>query len=133
MKSTEIDYNDVGTFPKFAHAVIKILLEMLKWMMTKQPPAMKIRGRAIFQPIHVMALFGFSVRKFQRIRSDDEMEYMISSDGQTIFIYEDQVQDYIDRTFISSRSPEARERIEKRNKKNNLNAGTKTGSRHKYQ
>lgn len=38
MKKTEIDYNDVETFPKFAKAAIRIMLEMLRCMMKKKEP-----------------------------------------------------------------------------------------------
>lgn len=131
MNTNEIDYNDVGTFPKFSRAVIKILLEMLKWMITKQPPARKIGDRYIFLPIHVMKMFGFSLRKMQRVRSDGEMEYMISDDGQTIFHYDTHIQQYIDSKFVSSRSPEAEARMQKRCKKANLTNGSKSGARHK--
>lgn len=37
MKKTEIDYNDVGTFPKFARVVTRILLEMLMHDEPKRP------------------------------------------------------------------------------------------------
>lgn len=122
MKKTEIDYNDVGTFPKFAKAVIRILLEMLKCMMKKkEPPVLSINGRMIYLTEHLMKLLGFSVRKIRQLRSDDEIEYMISEDGNVIFHYESHIQDYIDRTFVSSRSPEGIIRKQKRNERfNNL-------------
>lgn len=122
MKKTEIDYNDVGTFPKFAKAVIRILLEMLKCMMKKkEPPVLSINGRMIYLTEHLMKLLGFSVRKIRQLRSDDEIEYMISEDGNVIFHYESQIQEYIDRTFVSSRSLEGIIRKQKRNERfNNL-------------
>lgn len=122
MKKTEIDYNDVGTFPKFAKVVVRILLEMLKCMMKKkEPPVLAINGRMIYLTEHLMKLLGFSVRKIRQLRSDDEIEYMISEDGNVIFHYESQIQDYIDRTFVSSRSPEGLIRKQKRNERfNNL-------------
>lgn len=122
MKKTEIDYNDVGTFPKFAKAVIRILLEMLKCMMKKkEPPVLSINGRMIYLTEHLMKLLGFSVRKIRQLRSEDEIEYMISEDGNVIFHYESHIQDYIDRTFVSSRSPEGIIRKQKRNERfNNL-------------
>lgn len=110
MKKIEIDYNDVGTFPKFSKVVIRILLEMLKCMMKKQPPILSLNGRMVFLTEHVMKLFGFSVRKVRQLRADDEIEYMISEDGSSIFHLESHVQDYIDRTFVSSRTPEGERR-----------------------
>lgn len=125
MKKTEIDYNDVGTFPKFSKAVIRILLEMLKCMMKKkEPPVLSVNGRMVFLTEHVMKLLGFSVRKVRQLRADDEMEYMISEDGNHVFHYESQVQEYIDRTFVSSSSPEGRKRRQIRNNRfNNLGTG----------
>ena len=122
MKKTEIDYNDVGTFPKFAKAAIRIMLEMLRCMMKKkEPPVLSVNGRMIYLTEHLMKLLGFSVRKVRQLRADDEIEYMISKDGSVVFHYEDQVQDYIDRTFVSSRSPEGRLRKKMRNERfNNL-------------
>lgn len=124
MKKTEIDYNDVGTFPKFAKAVIRIMLEMLRCMMKKkEPPVLSVNGRMIYLTEHLMKLLGFSVRKVRQLRADDEIEYMISKDGSVVFHYEDQVQDYIDRTFVSSRSTEGRLRKKMRNERfNNLGA-----------
>ncbi len=110
MKKIEIDYNDVGTFPKFSKVVIRILLEMLKCMMKKQPPILSLNGRMVFLTEHVMKLLGFSVRKVRQLRADDEIEYMISEDGSSIFHLESHVQDYIDRTFVSSRTPEGERR-----------------------
>ena len=110
MKKIEIDYNDVGTFPKFSKVVVRILLEMLKCMMKKQPPILSLNGRMVFLTEHVMKLFGFSVRKVRQLRADDEIEYMISEDGSSIFHLESHVQDYIDRTFVSSRTPEGERR-----------------------
>ena len=102
MKKTEIDYNDVGTFPKFAKAAIRIMLEMLRCMKKKkEPPILSINGRMIYLTEHVMKLFGFSVRKIRQLRADDEIEYMISKDGSVVFHYEHQVQEYIDRTSVS--------------------------------
>lgn len=125
MKKTEIDYNDVGTFPKFAKAAIRIMLEMLRCMMKKkEPPVLSVNGRMIYLTEHLMKLLGFSVRKVRQLRADDEIEYMISKDGSVVFHYEDQVQDYIDRTFVSSRSPEGRLRKKMRNERFN-NLGTK--------
>lgn len=125
MKKTEIDYNDVGTFPKFAKAAIRIMLEMLKCMMKKkEPPVLSINGRMIYLTEHVMKLLGFSVRKIRQLRADDEIEYMISKDGSVVFHYEHHVQEYIDRTFVSSRSPEGMERRKLRNERfNNLGTG----------
>lgn len=124
MKKTEIDYNDVGTFPKFARVVTRILLEMLKCMMSrKDPPVLSVNGRMIYLTEHVMRLFGFSVRKVRQLRADNEMEYMISADGTVVFHYDDQIQEYIDRTFASSRSPEGLRRKNIRNNRfNNLGA-----------
>lgn len=124
MKKTEIDYNDVGTFPKFAKAAIRIMLEMLRCMMKKkEPPVLSVNGRMIYLTEHLMKLLGFSVRKVRQLRADDEIEYMISKDGSVVFLYEDQVQEYIDRTFVSSRSPEGRLRKKMRNERfNNLGA-----------
>ncbi len=110
MKKIEIDYNDVGTFPKFSKVVVRILLEMLKCMMKKQPPILSLNGRMVFLTEHVMKLLGFSVRKIRQLRADDEIEYMISEDGSSIFHLESHVQDYIDRTFVSSRTPEGERR-----------------------
>ena len=106
MKKTEIDYNDVGTFPKFAKAAIRIMLEMLRCMMKKKdPPVLSVNGRMIYLTEHLMKLLGFSVRKVRQLRADDEIEYMI------------------DRTFVSSRSPEGRLRKKMRNERfNNLGA-----------
>lgn len=125
MKKTEIDYNDVETFPKFAKAAIRIMLEMLRCMMKKkEPPILSINGRMIYLTEHVMKLFGFSVRKIRQLRADDEIEYMISKDGSVVFHYEHRVQEYIDRTFVSSRSPEGMERRKLRNERfNNLGTG----------
>ena len=124
MKKTEIDYNDVGTFPQFAKAAIRIMLEMLRCMMKKkEPPVLSINGRMIYLTEHLMKLLGFSVRKVRQLRADDEIEYMISKDGSVVFHYEDQVQEYIDKTFVSSRSPEGRLRKKIRNERfNNLGA-----------
>lgn len=124
MKKTEIDYNDVGTFPKFAKAAIRIMLEMLRCMMKKkEPPVLSVNGRMIYLTEHLMKLLGFSVRKVRQLRADDEIEYMISKDGSVVFHYEDQVQEYIDRIFVSSRSPEGRLRKKMRNERfNNLGA-----------
>lgn len=124
MKKTEIDYNDVGTFPKFAKAAIRIMLEMLRCMMKKkEPPVLSVNGRMIYLTEHLMKLLGFSVRKVRQLRADDEIEYMISRDGSVVFHYEDQVQEYIDRTFVSSRSPEGRLRKKMRNERfNNFGA-----------
>lgn len=125
MKKTEIDYNDVGTFPKFAKAAIRIMLEMLRCMMKKkEPPVLSVNGRMIYLTEHLMKLLGFSVRKVRQLRADDEIEYMISKDGSVVFHYEDQVQEYIDRTFVSSRSTEGRLRKKMRNERFN-NLGTK--------
>lgn len=125
MKKTEIDYNDVGTFPKFAKAAIRIMLEMLRCMMKKkEPPVLSINGRMIYLTEHLMKLMGFSVRKVRQLRADDEIEYMISKDGSVVFHYEDQVQEYIDKTFVSSRSPEGQLRKKMRNERFN-NLGTK--------
>lgn len=125
MKKTEIDYNDVGTFPKFAKAAIRIMLEMLRCMMKKKdPPVLSINGRMIYLTEHLMKLMGFSVRKVRQLRADDEIEYMISKDGSVVFHYEDQVQEYIDKTFVSSRSPEGQLRKKMRNERFN-NLGTK--------
>lgn len=125
MKKIEIDYNDVGTFPKFAKAAIRIMLEMLRCMMKKkEPPVLSVNGRMIYLTEHLMKLLGFSVRKVRQLRADDEIEYMISKDGSVVFHYEDQVQEYIDRTFVSSRSPEGRLRKKMRNERFN-NLGTK--------
>ena len=111
MKKIEIDYNDVGTFPKFSKVVVRILLEMLKCMMKKkEPPILSLNGRMVFLTEHVMKLLGFSVRKIRQLRADDEIEYMINEDGSTIFHLESHVQDYIDRTFVSSRTPEGERR-----------------------
>lgn len=110
MKKIEIDYNDVGTFPKFSRVVVRILLEMLKCMMKKQPPILSLNGRMVFLTEHVMKLLGFSVRKIRQLRADDEIEYMISEDGSSIIHLESHVQDYIDRTFVSSRTPEGERR-----------------------
>lgn len=110
MKKIEIDYNDVGTFPKFSRVVVRILLEMLKCMMKKQPPVLSLNGRMVFLTEHVMKLLGFSIRKIRQLRADDEIEYMISEDGSSIFHLESHVQDYIDRTFVSSRTPEGERR-----------------------
>lgn len=124
MKKTEIDYNDVGTFPKFAKAAIRIMLEMLRCMMKKKElPVLSVNGRMIYLTEHLMKLLGFSVRKVRQLRADDEIEYMISKDGSVVFHYEDQVQEYIDRIFVSSRSPEGRLRKKMRNERfNNLGA-----------
>lgn len=110
MKKIEIDYNDVGTFPKFSRVVVRILLEMLKCMMKKQPPVLSLNGRMVFLTEHVMKLLGFSVRKIRQLRADDEIEYMISEDGSSIIHLESHVQDYIDRTFVSSRTLEGERR-----------------------
>lgn len=122
---TEIDYNDVGTFPKFSRAAIRIMLEMLKCMMKKkEPPILSLNGRMVFLTEHIMKLFGFSVRKVRQLRADDEIEYMISEDGSTIFHFGEQVQEYIDRTFVSSRSPEGERRKRLRSDRfNNLGTG----------
>ena len=109
---------------KFAKAAIRIMLEMLRCMMKKkEPPILSINGRMIYLTEHVMKLFGFSVRKIRQLRADDEIEYMISKDGSVVFHYEHQVQEYIDRTFVSSRSPEGMERRKLRNERFN-NLGT---------
>ena len=111
MKKTEIDYNDVGTFPKFSKVVVRILLEMLKCMMKKkEPPILSLNGRMVFLTEHVMKLLGFSIRKVRQLRADNEIEYMISEDGSSIFHLESHVQDYIDRTFVSSRTSEGERR-----------------------
>ena len=122
---TEIDYNDVGTFPKFSRAVVRILLEMLKCMMNKkQPPVLSVNGRMVYLTEHIMKLFGFSVRKVRQLRADNEIEYMINEDGSVIFYLESQVQDYIDRTFVSSQTPEGdRRRRLRREKFKNLGTG----------
>lgn len=124
MNKTEIDYNDVETFPKFAKAAIRIMLEMLKCMMKKkEPPVLSVNGRMVYLTEHVMKLLGFSVRKIRQLRADDEIEYMISSDGAVVFHYEQQVQEYIDNTFVSSRTPEGQRRKRMRNERFN-NLGT---------
>lgn len=122
MKKTEIDYNDVGTFPKFSKAVIRILLEMLKCMMKKkEPPILSINGRMIYLTEHLMKFLGYSVRKVRQLRAEDEIEYMISEDGSVVFHLDTHVQDYIDKTFVSSRSPEGIRRKKLRNERfNNL-------------
>lgn len=122
MKKTEIDYNDVGTFPKFSKAVIRILLEMLKCMMKKkEPPILSINGRMIYLTEHLMKLLGYSVRKVRQLRAENEIEYMISEDGSVVFHLDTHVQDYIDKTFVSSRSPEGIRRKKLRNERfNNL-------------
>ena len=122
---TEIDYNDVGTFPKFSRAVVRILLEMLKCMMNKkQPPVLSVNGRMVYLTEHIMKLFGFSVRKVRQLRADNEIEYMINEDGSVILYLESQVQDYIDRTFVSSQTPEGdRRRRLRREKFKNLGTG----------
>lgn len=122
MKKTEIDYNDVGTFPKFSKAVIRILLEMLKCMMKKkEPPILSINGRMIYLTEHLMKLLGYSVRKVRQLRAEDEIEYMISEDGSVVFHLDTHVQDYIDKTFVSSRTPEGIRRKKIRNERfNNL-------------
>lgn len=122
MKKTEIDYNDVGTFPKFSKVVIRILLEMLKCMMKKkEPPILSINGRMIYLTEHLMKLLGYSVRKVRQLRAEDEIEYMISEDGSVVFHLDTHVQDYIDKTFVSSRSPEGIRRKKLRNERfNNL-------------
>ncbi len=122
MKKAEIDYNDVGTFPKFSKAVIRILLEMLKCMMKKkEPPILSINGRMIYLTEHLMKLLGYSVRKVRQLRAEDEIEYMISEDGSVVFHLDTHVQDYIDKTFVSSRSPEGIRRKKLRNERfNNL-------------
>lgn len=122
MKKTEIDYNDVGTFPKFSKAVIRILLEMLKCMMKKkEPPILSINGRMIYLTEHLMKLLGYSVRKVRQLRAEDEIEYMISEDGSVVFHLDTHVQDYIDKTFVSSRSSEGIRRKKLRNERfNNL-------------
>lgn len=125
MKKSEIDYNDVGTFPKFAKAAIRIMLEMLKCMMKKrEPPVLSVNGRMVYLTEHLMKLLGFSVRKIRQLRADDEIEYMISKDGSVVFHYENHVQEYIDKTFVSSRSTEGRLRKKMRNERFN-NLGTK--------
>lgn len=127
MKKIEIDYNDVGTFPKFAKAAIRIMLEMLACMMKKkEPPVLSLRGQGVYLPEHIMKLFGYSVKKTRLLRSDDEIEYMISEDGLTVFHHESHVQDYIDRTFVSSRTPEGQQRRQKRSERF---TGTKTGAK----
>lgn len=122
---TEIDYNDVGTFPKFSRAVIRIMLEILKCMMNrKQPPVLSVNGRMVYLTEHIMKLFGFSVRKVRQLRSDNEIEYMINEDGSAILYLESQVQDYIDRTFVSSRTPEGdRRRHLRKERFKNLGTG----------
>ena len=122
---TEIDYNDVGTFPKFSRAVVRILLEVLKCMMNKkQPPVLSVNGRMVYLTEHIMKLFGFSVRKVRQLRADNEIEYMINEDGTVILYLESQVQDYIDRTFVSSQTPEGdRRRRLRREKFKNLGTG----------
>ena len=100
------------------------MLEMLRCMMKKkEPPVLSINGRMIYLTEHLMKLLGFSVRKVRQLRADDEIEYMISKDGSVVFHYEDQVQEYIDKTFVRSRSPEGRLRKKIRNERfNNLGA-----------
>ena len=111
MKKIEIDYNDVGTFPKFSRVVIRILLEILKCMMKKkEPPILTLNGHAVFLTEHIMKLLGISVRKVRQLRSDDEIEYMINEDGTAIFHLDTHVQEYIDRTFVSSCTPEGERR-----------------------
>ena len=129
MKKIEIDYNDVGTFPKFAKVAIRIMLEMLKCMMkAKEPPVLSLNGRTVFQTEHVMKLFGFSVRKVRQMRADDEIEYMINEDGSSVFHLDTHVQEYIDKTFVSSRTPEGKRRREERKERFN-NYGVKKGSK----
>lgn len=125
MKKIEIDYNDVGTFPKFSKVVIRILLEMLKCMMKKKEhPILTLNGHAVFLTEHIMKLLGISVRKVRQLRSDDEIEYMINEDGTGIFHLDTHVQEYIDRTFVSSRTPEGERRKRLRNDRfNNLDTG----------
>ncbi len=118
MKKAEIDYNDVGTFPKFSKAVIRILLEMLKCMMKKkEPPILSINGRMIYLTEHLMTLLGYCARKVRQLRAEDEIEYMISEDGSVVFHLDTHVQDYIDKTFVSSRSPEGIRRKKLRNER----------------
>ncbi len=127
MKKNEIDYNDVGTFPKFARAAIRILLEILSCMMkNKEPPVMSLRGQGVFLPEHIMKLFGYSVKKARQLRSDNEMEYMISEDGLTVFHLESHVQDYIDKTFVSSRTPEG---MRRRQLRSDRFIGAKSGTK----
>lgn len=129
MKKLEIDYNDVETFPKFARAVIRILLEMLKCMMkTKEPPVLSLNGRTVFLTEHVMKLLGCSVRKVRQLRADDEIEYMINEDGSVVFHFDTHVQEYIDKTFVSSRTSEGKRRREERKERFN-NYGAKTGTK----
>lgn len=68
MKKNEIDYNDVGTFPKFARAAIRIMLEILSCMMkNKDSPVISLRGQGVFLPEHIMKLFGYSVKKARQL------------------------------------------------------------------
>ena len=64
----------------------------------------------MFLTEHIMKLLGISVRKVRQLRSDDEIEYMINEDGTAIFHLDTHVQEYIDRTFVSSRTPEGERR-----------------------
>lgn len=129
MKKTEININDVGTFPKFAQAAIRILLEMLKCMMNrKEPPVVSVNGQAIYQPTHITKIFGFSERKERQIRSDDEIEYMIGPDCRSIIYLESHVQDFIDRNYCSSRSAEGQKRRQTRQQRF-VTTDTKSGIR----
>ena len=123
MKKEEIKIDNVGDFTHFAKTSVSLLFEILKCLLNRKDSmqTMSINGRTVFHSTHLMTLLGCSERKLRQLRSDDEIEYMISKDGRSIIYYDSHVEEYLANTFMSSRTAEAKANKKLRNERfNNL-------------
>jgi len=78
------------------------MAESFKELVTKSGrPRLHIGGKEIIMVEDLAIGLGKSTRTFRRLRSEKKLSYWISKDGHTVFVTQDQFEDFIYSNFVT--------------------------------
>lgn len=78
------------------------MAESFKELVTKSGrPRLHIGGKEIIMVEDLAIGLGKSTRTFRRFRSEKKLSYWISKDGHTVFVTQDQFEDFIYSNFVT--------------------------------
>lgn len=81
------------------------IAESIKELVVKSSrPKLRIKGKEIIMVEDLAIGLGKSTRTFRRLRSEGKLSYWVSKDGHTVFVTQDQFEEYILNNFVTIHS-----------------------------
>lgn len=81
------------------------IAESIKELVIKSSrPKLRIKGKEIIMVEDLAIGLGKSTRTFRRLRSEGKLSYWVSKDGHTVFVTQDQFEEYILNNFVTIHS-----------------------------